>query len=79
MGAQDINTSKASRIAWTDRSSMTKDGCGERRATRSVYFKDPDGLVLEAYVGDDTLPDSPLSIVATSLQIDFDTGTVSHR
>lgn len=48
-------------------------------ATRSVYFNDPDGLALEAYVGDDTLPDSPLSIVATSLQIDFDTGTVSHR
>ena len=48
-------------------------------ATRSVYFNDPDGLVLEAYVGDDTLPDSPLSIVATPLLIDFDTGTVSHR
>ena len=48
-------------------------------ATRSVYFNDPDGLVLEAYVGDDTLPDSPLSIVATPLLIDFDTGTVSDR
>jgi len=48
-------------------------------ATRSVYFNDPDGLVLEAYVGDDSLSDSPLSIVATSLQIDFNTGTVSHR
>jgi catechol-2,3-dioxygenase len=36
-------------------------------ATRSVYFNDPDGLVLEAYVGDDTLPDGPLSIVATAL------------
>ena len=47
-------------------------------ATRSVYFSDPDGLVLEAYVGNDTLPDSPLSIVATPLQIDFDTGTLSH-
>jgi catechol 2,3-dioxygenase len=47
-------------------------------ATRSVYFNDPDGLVLEAYVGNDTLPDSPLSIVATPLQIDFDTGTLSH-
>ena len=48
-------------------------------ATRSVYFNDPDGLGLEAYVGDDALPDSPLSIVARSLQIDFDTGAVSHR
>lgn len=38
-------------------------------ATRSVYFNDPDGLVLEAYVGDDTLPDGPLSIVATPLPI----------
>jgi catechol 2,3-dioxygenase len=47
-------------------------------ATRSVYFNDPDGLVLEAYVGDDALPESPLSIMATPLQIDFDTGTVSH-
>jgi catechol 2,3-dioxygenase len=48
-------------------------------ATRSVYFTDPDGLALEAYVGDDTLPERPLSIVATPLQIDFDTGTVSHQ
>ena len=48
-------------------------------ATRSVYFNDPDGLVLEAYVGDDALPDGPLSIVATPLLIDFDTGTVSDR
>ena len=48
-------------------------------ATRSVYFNDPDGLVLEAYVGDDALPDSPLSIVATPLLIDFETGTVSDR
>ena len=48
-------------------------------ATRSVYFNDPDGLVLEAYVGDDALPDSPLSIVATPLLIDFDTGTVADR
>ncbi|HWH83642.1 MAG TPA: VOC family protein [Burkholderiaceae bacterium] len=48
-------------------------------ATRSVYFNDPDGLVLEAYVGDDTLPDGPLSIVATTLDIDFEAGTVSHR
>jgi catechol 2,3-dioxygenase len=48
-------------------------------ATRSVYFNDPDDLVLEAYVGDDALPDSPLSIVATPLLIDFDTGTVSDR
>jgi len=48
-------------------------------ATRSVYFNDPDGLVLEAYVGDDTLPDGPLTIVAMPLEIDFDTGTVLHR
>ena len=48
-------------------------------ATRSVYFNDPDGLVLEAYVGDDALPDGPLSIVAMPLEIDFDTGAVSHR
>ena len=47
-------------------------------ATRSVYFNDPDGLVLEAYVGDDTLPAIPLSIVATALQINFDIGAVSH-
>ena len=44
-------------------------------ATRSVYFNDPDGLALEAYVGDDTLPDVPVSIVATPLPIDFDAGT----
>jgi catechol 2,3-dioxygenase len=45
-------------------------------ATRSVYFNDPDGLALEAYVGDDTLPDGPMSIEATALPLDFDTGTV---
>jgi catechol 2,3-dioxygenase len=48
-------------------------------ATRSVYFNDPDGLVLEGYVGDDTLPEGPLSIVATALQIDCEAGTVSQR
>lgn len=45
-------------------------------ATRSLYFNDPDGLVLEAFVGDDTLPDEPLSIVATPLSTDFQAGTV---
>jgi len=48
-------------------------------ATRSVYFNDPDGLALEAYVGDDTLPEGPLSIVATPLSIDVDAGTVGLR
>lgn len=48
-------------------------------ATRSVYFNDPDGMALEAYVGDDSLPDGPLSIMAMPLPIDVDTGAIERR